>query len=219
MAMIKVMIVDDQDIVVEGIKSILEADPDIEVVGSANNGLDAVRLCEKLSPDLVLMDIIMPVCDGIEGTRLIKASFPDVKVLVLTTFSDEHNILEAIQNGADGYILKDIKPEELRFTVKNMAKGLSVIHQNVFQTLLKKVTIVDNAAAETGVNGSIPFKLTEQELAIIQQIVFGKNNREIATEIYLSEGRVRNIITGILEKLQLKDRTQLAVYAVKNKLI
>lgn len=217
--MIKVIIVDDQDIVVEGIKSILEADPDIEVVGSASNGLDAVTLCEKISPNLVLMDIIMPVCDGIEGTRLIKASFPWIKVLVLTTFSDEQNILEAIQNGADGYILKDIKPEELRFTVKNMVKGLSIIHQNVFQTLLKKVTIIDNAAAETGVSGGIHIKLTDQELAIIQQIVFGKNNREIATEIYLSEGRVRNIITGILEKLQLKDRTQLAVYAVKNKLI
>jgi DNA-binding NarL/FixJ family response regulator len=229
--MIKVIIIDDQDIVVEGIKAILEADPDIQVVGSTNNSKEAVQLCEKFSPDLVLMDL-MPLSDGIEGTRLIKASFPEIKVLVLTTFSDEHNILKAIENGANGYILKDIKPEELRYTVKNMVRGLSVIHQNVFQTLLKQVAVADNTATQAGNGGSNgsnggnggngatnSFKLTEQELAVIQLIVFGKSNREIAAEIHLSEGRIRNIITSILEKLQLKDRTQLAVFAVKNKLI
>jgi DNA-binding NarL/FixJ family response regulator len=163
------------------------------------------------------MDINMPVCDGVEGTNLIKGLNKSIKVLILTTFYDEKIILPAFNNGADGYILKGIKPEEFISTVKSVAKGLKVINQNVFDTFLKHCTpeIKNNFQSNKIDN----INLTEIEQKIIHYIVQGKTNGEIAANIYLSEGRVRNIITGILAKLGLGDRTMLAVYAVRNNLV
>ncbi|HEX3047830.1 MAG TPA: response regulator transcription factor [Bacillota bacterium] len=215
MGTIKVLIVDDQVMLRESLKFVIEKDQDIEVIGCAGDGNEALKLCDLYSPDLVLMDIVMPVCDGVEGTRLIKAKYPQMKVIILTTFDDDQNIAKAIQNGADGYILKDLEPVELITIIKNTVKGLRVIHENVFESMKKQFT---SAANET-VDDKLKFKLTEKEISVIKLVVKGKSNREIAATMNLSEGRVKNIITKILSKLELEDRTQLAVFAVRNKLI
>lgn len=214
--MIHVVIADDEAIISTGIKLLLEQDDEINVVGCVENGMDALELCRKEPVDLVLMDINMHVCDGIEGTKLIKSFNKSIKVLILTTFYDEKIILPAFNNGADGYVLKGIKPEEFISTVKNVAKGLKVIQQNVFDVVLKHLA----SRAETEPIKDIPdhIDLNETELKIIHFIIQGKTNNQIAENVHLSEGRVRNIITGILLKLGLNDRTQLAVYAVRNKL-
>jgi DNA-binding NarL/FixJ family response regulator len=212
---IKILIVDDQIILRESLKFVIEQAHDIEIVGCAGDGNEALKLCELCSPDLVLMDIVMPVCDGVEGTRLIKAKYPQIKVIILTTFDDDQNITKAMQNGADGYILKDLEPPELITVIKNTVKGLRVIHQNVFETMVKQFNTTANETTDAKLN----INLTEKEISIIKLVVKGKGNREIAETIGLSEGRVKNIITEILSKLELEDRTQLAVFAVKNKLV
>src|SRR5690554_2342466 len=127
--MIKVLIVDDQIILRESLKFIIEQDKDINVIGLAGNGKEAFSLCEQLNPDVVLMDIMMPKCDGVEGTRLIKSKYKEIKVIILTTFNDEGNVTRAIKNGADGYVLKDISPDQLILTVKSVFKGYSIMHQ------------------------------------------------------------------------------------------
>lgn len=215
MGTIKVLIADDQIMLTESLKFVIEQDKDIEVVGCAGNGEEALRLCELFLPDLVLMDIVMPLCDGVEGTRLIKTKAEHIKVIILTTFDDEQNIAKAIQNGADGYILKDLDPAKLIAIIKNTVKGLRVVHQNVFDAMVKQFNTV---ADETARNAKLDVKLTEKEKTIIKLVVKGKSNREIADVIALSEGRVKNIITEILAKLELEDRTQLAVYAVRHNL-
>jgi len=188
-----------------------EQSPDIEVIACAGNGMEALLLCEKLAPDLVLMDIAMPDCDGIEGTRLIKEKYNNIKVIILTTFIDEEKISQAIKNGADGYVLKDISTAELITTIKNSFANLRVIHQNVLDMLKNQFKKEDNDI--------LVYNFTDQEKTIIKMIVNGRNNKEIASVVHLSEGRVRNIVTEILNKLKLESRTQLAVYAIKHKLI
>lgn len=215
--MIRVLIADDQTMIRNGIKFIIEQDKEIEVVGCASNGREACELCEKLRPDVVLMDIVMPVCDGIEGTRLIKEKCGGTKVLILTTFNEDENVSRALKNGADGFMLKDIETEELLLTLKSIAKGLRVIHEDAFDAVVKQL---DSGKKHPEHRSVIPEgHLSEREKTIIQLIVFGKNNREIAGELFLSEGSVRNMISAVLSKLNLKDRTQLAVFAVKNNIV
>ena len=216
--MIKVVIIDDQVILRESLKFIVEQDPEIKVVGLGGNGKEALELCGELVPDVVLMDIMMPICNGVEGTKLIKAKFNKIRVIILTTFNDEENISMAIKNGADGYVLKDIKPDELILAVKSVARGFSIMHHTALDTVAKQI---DNDTELTqpkqGLKSDI--NLTERELSIIKLIVDGKSNKEIASCIFITEGSVKNIITNILEKLNLKDRTQLAVFAVKNNIV
>lgn len=214
--MINVLLVDDQVILRESLKFIIEQDSDIKVVGCCGNGRDALKMCDELLPDIVLMDIMMPGCDGVEGTKLIKSKYSSIKVLILTTFNDQENISKALKNGADGYILKDLKPDELILAIKSTSKGMGVFHQNAVDTFVNRMNSSEPAAKQ---QPTVEVDLTERELSIVQLIVDGKNNREIAAVLFISEGTVKNIITGILDKLGFKDRTQLAVFAVKNKLV
>lgn len=214
--MIKVLIVDDQLILRESLKFIIEQDSDIKVVGCACNGLEAVEFCKKNPPDVILMDIKMPVCDGIEGTKLIKSQFETVKIMVLTTFNDDENISKALKNGADGYILKDIMPDELILAIRSINKGLNIIHKNALNSVVRQFNANDTVELQAR---SIKVDLTDREISIVELIVDGKSNKEIAAVLFITEGTVKNIITGILEKLELKDRTQLAVFAVRNKLV
>ncbi|MCX7921768.1 MAG: response regulator transcription factor [Clostridia bacterium] len=220
--MIKVVIADDQELLREGIKVMIEQDKDIKVVGCAKNGREAFALCNELLPDLVLMDLIMPECDGVEGTKLVKAKHPDCKVLILTVFGDRDKVSSALSNGADGYALKDIKPEELVQLIKSTVSGLQVIHKNVFATIIGN-TLNNNTiraqAVENSEKKSFYIILTDREKSIVRLIVQGKSNKEIAASLSISEGRVRNVMTSILEKLKLEDRTQLAIYAVKNDIV
>ncbi len=213
--MIKVIIADDQKIIREGLKFIIEQERDIEVLGFAGNGQDAFEQCRTLQPDVVLMDIMMPDCNGVEGTKLIKEAMPHVKVIILTTFKDDENISAALRNGADSYVLKDIDTDELILTIKSVFKGLHVFHDNAFGVVKEKIS--DNPTTEKAEKKTVP--LTQREIEIVRLIVYGKSNKEIAASLFLSEGSVRNMISAILMKLEFKDRTQLAVYAVKNDLI
>ena len=213
---IRVLITDDQPVIRDGLKFIIEQDKEIKVVGCANNGIETLELCGTLKPDVVLMDIVMPVCDGVEGTRLIKEKFQNIKVIILTTFSDDDNISQALKNGADGYVLKDIESDELILTIKSIAKGLRVMHENAYNFVLNKLNTNGDLNKEIGLKD---YGLTERENEIIRLIVFGKSNKEIASSLYLTEGSIRNMISSVLSKLKLKDRTQLAVFAVKNNII
>jgi DNA-binding NarL/FixJ family response regulator len=214
--MLKIVIVDDESIIRHGIKLILEEDNEIEVVGMAVDGMEAFNICKNVPVDLVLMDLYTPNCNGIEGTKLIKEYDKSIKIIILTTFYDEENILNALNNGADGYLLKDIDPRELISSIKSTVNGLKVVHQNVFTTVLKRV---GNPASNNLNKDFAPDMFNENEIKIIKLVVQGKTNKNIGLEMHLSEGRIRNIITEILGKLYLKDRIQLAVFAVRNNII
>lgn len=215
--MIRVVIADDQAVIREGLKFILEQDKDIKVVGCVGNGNEAYALCGEYKPDVILMDVVMPICDGVEGTRLIKESFGGVKVLILTTFNDDEKIAEALKNGADGYVLKDIDSDELILTIKSINKGLRVMHEDAYSHVIRKLR--NSSVSNTESEGPEDLGLTDREIEIIKMIVFGKSNREIAASLYMTEGSIRNLISSILLKVNLKSRTQLAVFAVRRNII
>lgn len=207
--MINIVIADDIQILRQGLKAILEQDADIRVTGLAANGREAWQLCSKLKPDVVLMDMRMPQYDGSYGITRIKADFPDIRVLVLTTFDDRETVDAAIQCGADGYILKEMEDEKVIQSVKAVCAGIRVFGGSVFEGMRQQMM-----PAGAGKN----LDLTPRERDIMRLVAQGMDNREIAGELFLAEGTVRNNISRLLEKLNLKDRTQLAVFAVKNNL-
>lgn len=209
--MIKVVIADDIQILRQGLKAILEQDDDIRVTGLAADGKEAWQLCRSLKPDVVLMDMRMPEYDGSYGIQKIKAEFPDMRVLVLTTFDDRETVDAAISSGADGYILKEMEDEKVIQSVKAVCAGIRVFGGSVFEGMRKTMT-------SSGANSGLAETLTGRERDIMRLVARGMDNKEIAGELFLAEGTVRNNISRLLEKLKLKDRTQLAVFAVKNDL-
>lgn len=208
--MIKVIIADDVQILRSGLKAVLSQDSDIKVVGEASNGKEAYELCIRLRPDVVLMDMRMPDHDGGYGTRKIKENFSDIKVLVLTTFDDKETVNKAISSGADGYILKEMDNDKIINSIKAVAGGINVFCDNVFNSIKQDVVVQQDAK---------DFGLTERETEFIRLICDGCDNKEIAAKLFLAEGTVRNGISRLLEKLDLKDRTQLAVFAIKNNIV
>lgn len=209
--MIKVIIADDIQILRMGLEVSLAADEEIEVVGQASDGKEAFEMCVKNSPDVVLMDMRMPWYDGEYGTRQIKAHFPKIKVLVLTTFDDSETVQKAVSCGADGYILKEMEHDKIIGAIKAVHSGINVFGATVFSSI--RQTITPSAPS------SASFELTERERELLALICEGCDNKEIAGRLFLAEGTVRNNISRLLEKLELKDRTQLAVFAVKNNLV
>ncbi len=214
MEKIKVLIADDVMILRQGLKAVLELDEGLQVVALAENGKEAFEKCKVFGPDVVMMDMRMPDYDGAYGIRAIKEQCPEVKVLVLTTFDDEETIEKALSGGADGYILKEMEDEKVIASVKSVYAGISVFGGGVYRTMRKRMeeggstAKQERAEEETG--------LTVRELDVVKLVAQGYDNKEIAANLYLAEGTVRNQISRILEKLELKDRTQLAVYAVKH---
>ena len=218
--MTTVIIAEDQKLLRESFKNIIENNSDIKVIACATNGKEAYDLCKEYKPDVVLMDLSMPICSGTESTKLIKSEFPSIKVLILTASNDKSDVTDAISNGADGYILKDISTEELIQSIKSASLGLGIITKDILNPILLKITMQNKRSKKKNVNISgINISLTERELKIVSLIVDGKDNKEIGAFLFIAEGTVKNIITEIISKLQLKDRTQLAVYAVKNGLV
>jgi len=218
--MIRIMIVDDQKLLRESFKHIIENNSDMKVVATAVNGLEAYELCGEVNPDIILMDVSMPVCDGLESTKLIKSKYPSIKILILTASNDESDVAEAINYGADGYILKDIGTEELIISIKSTSLGLSIIHRNFLNTYSLNMNKSTHTIQGTVLNiEGIKVSLSEREIKIIQMIVEGQDNKEIGASLFIAEGTVKNTITEIISKLQLKHRTQLAVYAIKNNLV
>lgn len=204
--MIKVLIADDIPLLRDGLKAALSYSKEIEVVGCAGDGREAFTLCGSLSPDVVLMDMRMADFDGAYGTKLIKQNYPDIKVLVLTTFDDDETVKRAVASGADGYILKEMETEKIINSIKTVSGGMNVFARGVFPSV-KGSTAQASPLAES---------LTQRERDIIALIAEGCDNKEISAKLYLAEGTVRNNISRMLEKLGLKDRTQLAVFALKN---
>jgi DNA-binding NarL/FixJ family response regulator len=204
--LIKVIIADDDDIFRNGLKIIIEQDKDIKVCGLAGDGNAAYNLCKSENPDIVLMDMQMPYCDGSDATFKIKQEFPNIKVLVLTTFDDKATVSKALTSGADGYVLKDVDENKIINAIKSTLLNINVFGKSVFDNLKNKL-----------INNSAPaVKLTNRETELLVNVAKGLSNKEIAKTMFLSEGTVRNNISALLLKLKLRDRTQLAVYAVKN---
>jgi DNA-binding NarL/FixJ family response regulator len=221
MKMIKVLIADDQQLFRDLLSFMLTSSDDIEVVGKAKNGDEAIGFAKSQEVDVILMDIEMPQTNGIEAIRKIKAFSEDIKILVLSASSDVDNVSEAIDLGADGYVLKDIRTEELANAIRGVHSGLEVVHKDVRERFKegKNRPVRKNGDKTIVTVHDFEIELSKRDLEMIQMIVDGKTNGEMAQELFLAEGRVRNIITEIISKLMLKDRTQLAVFAIKNKLV
>jgi len=207
----KVIIVDDQEVVREGMRAILGTVPGIEVLEVASNGAEAVELAPKLNPDVVLMDLNMPIMNGIEATRALQATRPDIKILVLTTYDAEEWVLDAIRAGASGYMLKDAPRERLVEAIKGTAAGESHVDPGVAGNLMARVAVSDHASPS-----NVAADLSERELDVLRLLGNGMSNAAISEQLFLSEGTVRNYVSSILTKLQVEDRTQAAVLAVRN---
>lgn len=207
--MINVLIADDVAVLRMGLKAVLSQDSEINVVGEAGNGKEAYELAVRLKPDVVLMDMRMPDFDGGYGTRQIKDKLSGVKVLVLTTFDDKETVEKAMSSGADGYILKEMDSSQVINSIKAVAGGINVFCDNIFKAIKK----------EPMKQAPVNYDITEREAEFLRLICDGYDNKEIAAQLYLAEGTVRNGISRLLEKLKLKDRTQLAVFAIKNNLV
>jgi DNA-binding NarL/FixJ family response regulator len=208
--MIRVLICDDQDLVCEGLKAILSTDPALEVVGVANDGALALDLIPTRSPDLVLMDLRMPVMNGIQATRRIRQEYPQVKVLVLTTYSEDQWVFDAIRSGAAGYLLKDTPREGLVAAIKGTVAGKSHIDPGVAGKLLDHIAH-KTVAPDTAMVDS----LSDREMDVLRLLARGLSNADIAARLYLSEGTVRNYVSAIFTKLDVTDRTQAAVLAIR----
>lgn len=206
--LIRVLVADDHAIVRDGVKALLATEDDIEVVGEAANGQEAVEQTARLKPDVVLMDLEMPVMDGIEAIRLIAKSRPDVSVLVLTSFATDDKVFPAIKSGALGYLLKDSSPEDLVEAIRQVRRGESSLHPTIARKLLREVSAPPEQPRTED-------PLTQRELEVLQLIAAGKSNREIASELVISEATVRTHVSNILGKLHLASRTQAALYALR----
>lgn len=213
--MISVLIVDDDPFIRESLKLLVGMDPDIEITGAAAHGGEALDLLEGgLAADVVLMDIRMPVCDGVEGTLRIREKYPDIRVLMLTTFDDEDYIAEALRNGASGYLLKNIPPDRIIQGIKTVHDGNMLIHPDIARKLTGMLRPAAQPAPQTPARLEA-FGLTPAECNIVTLIADGLSNKEIAGRLYLSEGTVKNYVTDILGKLSLRDRTQIAIFYLK----
>ena len=208
--MIKVIICDDQEVVCQGLNAILGTADNLRVIGIANNGQEALDLIGKEPPEVILMDLKMPVMNGIQATKLIKENFPCVRVLVLTTYDADAWLFDAIRNGADGYLLKDTSREVLIQSIEEIAAGETPVDAKVAGKLFNKLS----SHALPG-DTTLGQDLTEREREVLKYIAQGMTNAEIAQVLFLSEGTVRNYVSSILEKLHVEDRTKAAVLALR----
>ncbi len=206
---IKVLLVDDHLVVLRGLDYFLQTKPHIEIVGQAKDGIEALQKVRELNPDVVLMDVKMPKMDGIEATRRIKRAHPHVKVLVLTSFSDQDSVIPALKAGAIGYQLKDVDPDVLVETIEAVMKGNRTLHPQVTHQLISHISSEGNERMDRDV-------LTPREKEVLHQITMGYSNKEIAVHLHISEKTVKTHITSILKKLELQDRTQAAIFALQN---
>jgi DNA-binding NarL/FixJ family response regulator len=202
------MIVDDHEIVREGLETLLSEEPMVEVVGQAINGLEAVALASSLKPDVILMDLVMPELDGIEATRQIRGTGMASQILVLTSFANDQHVRDAIEAGAIGYLLKDVLKADLLRAIQMAAHGKPTLHPEAQGYLMRQVSAPTPAS-------NLP-NLTERERDVLRLITRGQSNKEIAFTLHLTEGTVKGYVSAILAKLDVADRTQAALYAVKH---
>ncbi|MBB6451400.1 DNA-binding NarL/FixJ family response regulator [Geomicrobium halophilum] len=206
----KVLLVDDHLVVLKGLRFFLQKRPDIEIVGEAQDGKEALQQVEQLQPDIVLMDVIMPNMDGIEATQHIKTQHPDIHVIILTSSSDRDHVLPAIRAGASGYQLKDVDPSFLEEAMIAVMGGERTLHSQVSNQLMTHVAKADEHDARF-------HALTPRERDILKHITYGQSNKEIAAELHITEKTVKTHITSILGKMEVQDRTQAAIHALKHR--
>lgn len=205
---IRVLVADDHAIVRKGIRALLATEPHIEVVGEARDGEEAIAEVQRLHPDIILMDLVMPGMDGLEATRRLQHTHPDVRTLVLTSFDGDDKVFPAIRAGASGYLLKDSGPEELEKAIVRVHRGDSALHPSIARKLMQEFTSSVRHKEE-------PESLTDREIEVLQLVARGKSNREISGDLTISEATVRTHVSNILAKLQLCSRTQAALYALR----
>jgi DNA-binding NarL/FixJ family response regulator len=217
---IRVLIVDDHSLYRRGLQTVLDTEDGIEVVGEAADGIEAVDQAEETLPDVIVMDVSMPKRGGIDACRVIRQRVPSARILMLTSSDDEANLFEAVRAGANGYLLKDVPPEEVAAGIRGVHQGQSLLSPMMASKLLLEFAQIsqrDTLPAPT-LGLELP-RLTERELGILRLVARGRLNREIATELFISENTVRNHIRNILDKLQMHSRMEAAMYAVRQRLI
>jgi DNA-binding NarL/FixJ family response regulator len=209
---IRVLLVDDQALFREGLETLLSVHSDIQVVGQASNGQEAVKVATKVHPDVVLMDVRMPVLDGVRATHLLKEAMPQCRVIVLTTFDDDEYIFDALRTGAAGYLLKDVASARLVEAIRATARGESILEPSVAAKVIAEFTRVSSMVPSTQMEQLVE-PLSKRELEILAWIARGASNKEIADQLFIAEGTVKNHVTHILGKLGVRDRTQAALKA------
>ncbi|MHB1125756.1 MAG: response regulator [Bacillota bacterium] len=210
----KLLVVDDHPLIREGLCKILQLEPAFQIVGEAANGEEAVSLAHQSRPDVVLMDINLPVKNGIDACREITASLPQTRVIVLTVYDDERYVVDVFKAGASGYLLKDVEPDRLIEAIKTVAAGASFIHPSIAGKMLKEFNRLSRAVEESQEN-----PLSPREMEILNLIARGETNRSIAQKLYISEKTVKNHITNIFRKLEVDDRTEAVVWAIRAKIL
>lgn len=212
--MIRILLVDDQRLMREGLRTLLELEKDFEIMGEAGDGQAALEAYAELRPDVVLMDIRMPVMDGVEATRRLRAQWPEAKVIILTTFDDDANVFEGLRAGAQGYLLKDLSGQELANAVRTVAGGGALIEPSVARKVVAEFArLSPSPRPATSANADLIEPLSERELDVLRLVAHGLSNGEIADRLSLAEGTVKNYITSILQKIGARDRTQAALRA------
>ena len=212
--LIKILLVDDQGLFREGVRTLCSVMDEFEVVGEAGNGEEALRLAALTKPDVILMDLRMPIMDGVTATRRLREILPNCKVIVLTTFDDDEFVFEGLRAGAVGYLLKDVSPDDLVEAIRAVHHGEARLHPDIARKLMQQVSQMHNIT-----HGSSIDELTGREQEVLRLVARGRSNREIAEDLFISEKTVKTHVSNILGKLHLEQRTQLVVYAIKNKLV
>ena len=213
--MIKVLIADDQELIRDSLRIVLSGNPDF-LANTAANGIEVVRAVRRDKPDVILMDIRMPEMDGVQCTQIIKENYPEIKIIILTTFDDDEYIFSALKHGASGYLLKGISADRLIEAIHKVYHGNAMINEDIAGKVVKMFSQLarENAAVIT-VDKDYIKEITESEWKVIGLVSKGLSNKEIAAELFLTEGSVRNYLSSVLKKLDLRDRTQLAIWAVQ----
>lgn len=213
--MIKVYIADDQELIRESLKIVLSANSDIELVGSGADGFETLEDIKHNKPDVILMDIRMPKMDGVIATKKIKQLYPDIKIIILTTFDDDEFVYSALKYGASGYLLKGVSMENLHKAIQTVYKGGSMINPDIATKVVTLFSKMAQSNYSIEVDEELTREISNTEWKVIQQVARGLSNKEISANLFLSEGTVRNYLSSILSKLNLRDRTQLAIWAVQ----
>lgn len=217
--MIKILIADDQELIRQSLEILIGSVPDFEVTDSVASGRDVIRSVRERKPDIILMDIRMPSIDGVTCTKLIKENYPEIKIIILTTFDDDEYVFNALKYGASGYLLKGVSTKELFGAIRKVYSGTELLNEDIALKVLKMFRRMARSNVALAVDKKAFEGLGKAELKIIRQVGKGLSNKEIAYELHLSEGTVRNYLSTILSKLDLRDRTQLAIWAVQTGII
>ncbi|MDD3413751.1 MAG: response regulator transcription factor [Lachnospiraceae bacterium] len=213
--MIKVLIADDQKILRQSLKIILATEKDIEVTDAVSNGREVIRSVRENMPDVILMDIRMPEMDGVQCTKIIKENYPKIKIIILTTFDDDEYVFSALRDGASGYLLKGISMEELTDSIYKVNSGSSMINSDIIPKVIRLFSQMAKSNMAIQVRPHSSDEISNTEWKVIKLVGSGMSNKEIASDLSLSEGTIRNYLSTILNKLNLRDRTQLAIWAVQ----